>query len=339
MRAPKRFSERSPVVIGVIGTAIVVLSLLLALGAIGLPFGGSGRGYSALFTESGGLESGDEVVVAGLPVGSVDGVHLDNGHVRVDFSLSDDAVHLGKRTRASITTLTLLGKRGLQLDSAGAGSLADGTTIPLRRTTAPYDLTDALSGLTHTTGAIDTAEFAKALRTISSAFQDTPASVRQAVRGVGRISRTIASRESQIHSLLAASNNVSGILAARNTQITRLLDDGTTLLTVLNERRDAIASLLRSVGPLARELEGLVADNKHTLRPALTELTSVVRLLNRNKRNIQIVLDRAGPFAGSLGESVSSGPFFQAYVQNLSRPVDLVGLDTSPLCVLLGCKK
>ena len=65
----------------------------------------------------------------------------------------------------------------------------------------------------------------------------------------------------------------------------------------------------------------------------------MVRLLNRNKRNIQIVLDRAGPFAGSLGESVSSGPFFQAYVQNLTRPVDLVGLDTSPLCVLLGCKK
>ena len=129
MKAPKRFSERSPVVIGVIGTAFVVLSLLLALGAIGLPFGGSGRGYSALFTESGGLESGDEVVVAGLPVGSVDGVHLDNGHVRVDFSLSDDAVHLGKRTRASITTLTLLGKRGLELPTPGLGP-RQGLTIP-----------------------------------------------------------------------------------------------------------------------------------------------------------------------------------------------------------------
>ena len=339
MKLRTSFAERNPVVIGTIGTAVIVLSLLLALGVVGLPFGGGGRSYRAEFSEAGGLQSGDQVVVAGMPVGSVDGVHLDDGHVRVDFTLSDDAVHLGRQTSAAITTLTLLGKRGLELDSAGPGSLASGATIPLHRTTPPYDLTDALSGLTDTTSAIDTAQFATALRTISSAFKDTPASVHRAVRGVSRISRTIAARESQIRSLLAASNNVSGILAQRNTQITKLLDDGTVLLSVLNARRDAIASLLRSVGPLARQLEGLVADNKRTLRPALTELNSVVRLLNRNKHNIQVVLDRAGPFAGSLGESVSSGPFFQAYVQNLTRPVDLIGLDTSPLCVLLGCKQ
>ena len=98
------------------------------------------------------------------------------------------------------------------------------------------------------------------------------------------------------------------------------------LLAELNERRDALSSLLSSVRRLAAQISGLVAENEKLLGPALRELNSVVSLLNRNKRNVEIVLDRAGPFAASLGEAVSSGPFFQAYVQNLTRPLELTGL-------------
>ena len=206
----------------------------------------------------------------------------------------------------------------------------------MTRTIPPYDLTDALSGLTTTSSAIDTASVAKALRTITTTFRHTPAAVGATVRSVSRISTTIASRDNEIHSLLGASNNVSMILARRNAEITTLLDDGSNLFAVINARRQAVTSLLGAATRLAQQLKGLVADNRATLGPALTQLNQVVALLNRNKDNIETILDRAGPFAGSLGESVSSGPFFQSYVQNLTRPVDLTGLDLSPLQGLLG---
>jgi phospholipid/cholesterol/gamma-HCH transport system substrate-binding protein len=337
MKLRKRFSERNPVIIGLIGSSILVGSVFVALNVDSLPFLNDGRAYSALFSESGGLESGDDVRVAGLKVGAVSSVQLDHGRVKVDFSVTDDNVKLGSRTSAAITTLTLLGKRGLKLSSAGPGNLRESSTIPLSRTTPPYDLNDALSGLTTTTAAIDTASFAKALRTISATFQNTPAAVRSTVRNVSRISTTIASRDDEIHSLLGAANNVSGVLAQRNVQITTLLGDGTKLLAMLNARRVAINTLLVGASKLARQLEGLVDDNRRTLGPAMHKLDSVVKVLNSEKKNIDIVLDRAGPFAGSLGESVSSGPFFQAYVQNLTRAADLEGLDTSPLCTLLDC--
>ncbi len=122
----------------------------------------------------------------------------------------------------------MLGKRGLKLESAGPGTLAENSTIPVTRTIAPYDLTDALSGLTTTSAAIDTGSVAKALRTITTTFRHTPAAVRATVRSVSRISTTIASRDNEIHSLLGASNNVSMILARRDAEITTLLDDGST---------------------------------------------------------------------------------------------------------------
>lgn len=332
----KSFAERNSVVLGIIGSAVIVLGLLASLTFQNLPFFNSGTGYSALFSESGGLESGDDVVMSGLVIGSVGSVSLDHGKVRVDFTVTDSNARLGNRTTASVTTETVLGKRGLKLTPAGTGRLADGATIPLSRTEPPYDLTDALSGLTTTTAAIDTNMLARALRTITGTFKNTPAAVQATIRNVSKISATLASRDAEISDLLAASSNVTGILAQRNREITTLLGDGSKLFAVINARRAAVTTLLVQTVQLAQQLRGLVSDNTSTLGPALRSLAHVTDLLNANKQNIDVILDKAGPFAASLGESVSSGPFFQAYVQNLTRPVDLTGLDTSSLNKLPG---
>lgn len=321
----KSFAERSPFLIGLVTSVLVIVVMVLALDVKHLPFSSSGRHYSAIFTETGGLAGGDNVEVAGLAVGSVSSVSLHGDRVRVSFSITDDAVRLGRLTTARISTLTLLGQRGLTLTSVGSGSLNDGATIPDTRTTAPYDLTNALSDLTTNTAAIDTASFAQALRTITATLDKTPDSVRTTVRAVSTISNTIAARDAQISSLFAAANNVSSILDSRTAQITKLLGDGTELLAVVNARRETITTLLTRATSLAAELKGLVKDNKADFGPALSELDKAISLLNQNKTYLDQTLDLAGPFAGSLGESVSSGPFFQSYVQNLLRPLELTG--------------
>ena len=119
--------------------------------------------------------------------------------------------------------------------------------------------------------------------------------MRATVRNVSKIATTIASRNSEISDLLDASNNVTGILAQRNRQITTLLGDGAQLFAVINARRAAVQALLLQTVQLAQQLRGLVADNRATLGPALRSLAHVTDLLNRNKQNIDTILDRAGP--------------------------------------------
>jgi len=93
------------------------------------------------------------------------------------------------------------------------------------RTTAPYDVQQALGTLSDTVDAIDTDQLARAFDTLASTFAGTPADLRASVTGLSRLSTTIASRDNQLRTLLARTRSVSGVLAARNGDISALLAD------------------------------------------------------------------------------------------------------------------
>ena len=60
-----------------------------------------------------------------------------------------------------------------------------------------------------------------------------------------------------------------------------------------------------------------IYENDAQLGPALTELNRVATLLDKHRKDIQASLKPLQQYATSLGESVASGPFFNAYVMNL----------------------
>jgi len=320
----KSFTERDTLTMGIVGTIVVALMLGISLGWDHLPFVDHGTHYSAVFAEAGELQSGDAVVVSGVDVGTVSHVRLDRGHVLIDFDITDNSTHLGSDTRARIVTLTLLGKAGLELDPAGAGTLPADARIPLVRTTSPYDVTTALADLTDTTSQIDVPALAKALSTVSVTFKATPAQLNAALSGVSRISRTIASRDQALQELLANSSAVTGVLNQRNAKIASLLGLGSNLLAELNARQQAIVALLDEATQLSDALSTLVQRNNAALASALDQLNKAVALLNRNKTNLQQTLDGLANYSVELGEAVASGPFFDAYVQNLTSPASLV---------------
>ncbi len=105
-----------------------------------LPLIGGGDVYYAEFSEAGGLKINDEVRVAGVRVGQVEDITLDEGHVLVEFRIDRDT-ELGDDTGASIRVKTLLGAMYLALEPAGAGELEPDddrsrSPGPRRRTTS-----------------------------------------------------------------------------------------------------------------------------------------------------------------------------------------------------------
>src|SRR6476661_5973243 len=143
------FRERNPVIIGAISLAVIALLILGAFRAQDLPLIGGGDTYYAAFSESGGLKANDEVRIAGVRVGKVEDVALDGDHVKVTFRI-DSAADFGTDTRAAIKVKTLLGAMFLSLEPAGSGQLAQGSEIPVSRTSSPYNVVDAFSGLAET---------------------------------------------------------------------------------------------------------------------------------------------------------------------------------------------
>lgn len=309
--------ERNPVQIGVIGIVVAAALVLAGLQYDRLPFIAGGLRYDAYFADAGGLLTGDWVTVAGVNVGKVENVELDGTDVRVRFSLQE-GVELGDSTRADIKTNTILGRKSLEVTPEGSDTMPVGSAIPLERTNSPYSLNDALGDLTTTVSELDTDQFNDALNATSDALADTPPELRTALDGISRLSRSLNSRDESLQELLSRAESVTGILADRSDQINALIVDGNDLLGELDRRRTAISELITNVSAVSRQLTGLVQDNEQQMKPTLDKLNATVDILQRNKDNIGRALDGLGPYATALGEAVSSGPFFMAYVANFS---------------------
>ena len=319
----KPFRERNPVVIGAISLAVIALLILGAFRAQDLPLIGGGDTYYAAFSESGGLKANDEVRIAGVRVGKVESVGLEGDHVKVTFRV-DTPSEFGTDTRAAIKVKTLLGAMYLSLEPAGDGQLAEGTEIPVERTSSPYDVVDAFSGLAETSERIDTDRLAKSLTTLADLTRNTPEEFRGALRGVSALSSNIAARNEQINTLLKNLKRVSGVLDERDGDIVALMKDSDVLFRALVSRREAVHNLLVSTTRLSKELTALVEQSRADLKPALDHLENVVAVLNKNEDNLDNSLRLMAPFYRVFANTLGTGPWFDTYIQNFP-PVPQAG--------------
>jgi phospholipid/cholesterol/gamma-HCH transport system substrate-binding protein len=300
----------------IIGLLVVGLVVVLAFNGPAI-FGG-GTTYQAEFREAAGLTAGDMVTVAGVEAGRVQDVELEGDHVLVTFKVTDAWV--GDRTSASIQIRTLLGAKTLALDPQGDDALGSDRTIPLARTSSPFDVVEAFDGLSGTLDQIDTGQLAQSLNTLSDSFRDTPPEIRGALDGLSRLSTTIASRDEEIRTLLAGTHELAGVLADRNSDVEKLLKDGNLLLGELQRRREAISKLLDGTIALSEQLRGLVSDNKEQLRPTLEQLGRVAALLQRNKDSLGSGIRDLAVFVRVFANATGNGEWFDNYICALLPP-------------------
>lgn len=320
-----RPGERNPFVVGAIGLTILTVLLLAAFRIDDLPLIGGGTPYRAAFRDASGLATGNEVRVSGVKVGTVTGVGLARGvdgpYVRVSFRIDDGDLTLGRETGATIRIKTVLGQKYLALTPAGTGRLAEDEEIPLGRTASPFDVMEAVTGLADTVGKIDVAQLGQAFTVLSQAFADTPDSVRSSLAGLSRLSQTVASRDAELRELLSRARSVTAVLARRDEDFQRLVTDGNLLLAEVQRRRDAIHTLLVATDELARQISGLVADNRTRLAPALAELRQVVATLQRNRNDLDRTVQNMAPFITAFTNVIGNGRWFDSWVDGLVQPL------------------
>lgn len=306
--------------IGLGGTAVVVALVVGAIRFTDLPFIKDGYVLDASFAEVGGLEKGDPVLVSGATIGLVDSIKLDRGVVKVELRVKNRDLRLGDTTQAKIVTTTLLGQAGVQLEPAGQGKLAGGDAIGIKRTSSPYDITAALSDLTTETSEIDVERLSSSLTTLSGTFKNTPGDVKKALTGVDSIATAVSDNDAALQQLLDRATRVSGVLAKRDKQVSTLLSSGQSLLKQLNDRQKVITDLLDDAEALSGQLTAVARENEKVLGPSLTQLNKVIDVLNDNKQNLQKAIVGLRGYATNFGDAIGSGPWFDAYIQNLTSP-------------------
>ena len=310
----KPFAERNRLVMGAIGLGLTAGIVVIALQYDKIPFINQVNDYSAYFAEAGGLTTGARVQVSGLRVGEVSSIELDGPRVLVKFTVDND-VRIGDRSEAAIKTRGLLGSKILEVTSRGDGR-QDGT-IPVERTTSPYQLPDALGDLATTISGLNTNQLSDSLRVLAETFSDTPPDLKIAVEGVARFSDTLNQRDAQLRQLLTNANKSTAVLAERSDQVVGLIGNTNALLAELRSQSAALDQISGNISALSRQLEGFIAENRETMKPAIDKLNGVLTILDNRKERLQKSIKLLDSYAMSLGESVSSGPFFKNYIANL----------------------
>jgi phospholipid/cholesterol/gamma-HCH transport system substrate-binding protein len=310
----KSFAERNPLVIGIVGISLTAAAALAALNYRSLPLINQKTEYSAYLADASGLTSGQAVRVSGLEVGHVESLSLDGPRVLVNFDL-DQNIFIGDRTEVAVKTKSLLGAKFLEVSPRGERPQSG--VIPLTRSTSAYQLPDALGDVTAAISGLNTDQLSQSLQVLSETFKDTPPELKIAAQGVARFSDTLDQRDQQLRNLLANANKITGVLAERSDEVVRLIADSNALLVELESQSAALEHISGNVSAVARQVKGFIGDNRQTLKPALEKLNGVLAIVDNRKEKVQESIKKLNAYAMSLGESVSSGPFFKAYLVNL----------------------
>jgi phospholipid/cholesterol/gamma-HCH transport system substrate-binding protein len=309
-----RHSNASIMRMGTISLVVLLVVMAAAFNLQKFP-GFRGTGFHADLTDASGLARGDMVQIAGVRVGRVNSITIHGDHVTVNFDVHH--AHFGNETRASVEVLNLLGSKYLNLTPAGSGTMPDGSTIPLSRTHASYDIVQTLSELTTTTEKIDTAQLAAALNTLSGTIDAAAPQVHDSFTGISRLSAAIAERDDDLAGLLKHADNVTKLLAQRRGDLVTLMKQGQAIFTEIENRKEAIHTLLVNAQKLATSLTGIVHDNQAQIGPVLADLQTVVGLLRKREKSLQATIHNLGPYASILINVIGTGPWFDAYVPNL----------------------
>lgn len=312
----KPFRERNPLPIGVIGIVATLALVGVAFDVQNLPpF--RGTTYKAQFTEAGDLLAGDEVRIAGIRVGEVKKLKLDGSQVEVDFTVKGDGVQLGTATRAVIKLKTLVGSRYLEIDPDGPGTMNPKTPIPVTRTVSPFSINDAFNGLSNRASSIDAKQLSQSFEVLSSAFANTPGLNKQALVGLSRLSHTVASRDTQLQSLLSHTQQVVGTLNESDANLHILITQAASLLEDVQRRRTVIDQLLVDTSTLAQQLGGLAQDNTAVLNSALGHVNSVFQVLENDRTQLDQTIQLLGPYTRLFSDTIGNGRWFDTVIYNL----------------------
>ena len=256
---------------------------------------GAVTGYSAVFNDASRLKTGDSVRVAGIRVGTVNGVSLQpDKKVVVKFD-ADRSVVLTDGTKAAVRYLNLVGDRYLDLVD-GPGStrrLPAGGQIPVGRTAPALDLDLLLGGLKPVVQGLN----AKDVNALSSAllqvFQGEGGTLQSLFSKTTSFSNALGDNDQTIQQLIENLNTVVATLDKDGGKFSGAIDRLQRLVTGLSDDRDTIGPAIDALSRGTASLADLLANARPPLSGTIEQLSRLAPLLDQDKDRLDATLQKA----------------------------------------------
>jgi phospholipid/cholesterol/gamma-HCH transport system substrate-binding protein len=278
---------------------------------------------NATFVSASQLVEGNNVTVAGEPVGTVEDIRLtDDGQARVEMAIDADGyAPLRQGTRAIIRQASLSGYANryveLQLGGADRAEIDDGGTIDAIRTQSVVELDqlfntfdpEARRGFRDTIAMFGEFNAGKADEAQAALTYFSPA-----LSSSTRLFEALNRNRGDLDRFIVETSRLVTDVAARDADLSGLVRNLSTTLTALGDRRDALGDAVGVLPTFMRRANSTFVNLRTTLDavdPLVADATPVVR------DKLIPLFDQLRPFARDAAPTV----------RDLSRTIRRPGSD------------
>ncbi|MGH2750250.1 MAG: MlaD family protein [Actinomycetota bacterium] len=289
----------------------------------------------AEFTDATGLLKGDAVKAAGVTVGRVSGIAIDDGLALVTMEIND-GVDLPAGVSAEIRFRNLIGQRmvtliqgdaSFQTVAAGPGETAaaqddlmePGDVIPFARTKPAFDLTALFNGLRPLIQSTDASDINIVTEALTEALDGRSQEIKNLLGNVGAISDTLASRDEELGSLLGNVNLLTDDLNARDQQLQGTLADMNDFLADLASSRGDLEQAIVLLDDASRRLDRVVQNNADDLELQFDNLAEILEVVDNRKKELKGVIRSLPSFLVGVERVSNYGQWSNVYLVDVCK--------------------
>ncbi len=291
---------------------------------------GSTAGYSAVFTDSSSIKSGDSVRVSGIRVGTVREVELQpDNTVLVEFD-ANDTIRMTENTKVAVRYLNLVGDRYLELiDQPGSTRIRPpGTRFGIEQTEPALNLDLLLGGLKPVIQGLNPADVNALTNSLIQILQGQGGDLESLFSRTSSFTDAIADNGQTVESLIDNLNDTLSVLSKDGQQFSGAVDGLERLVTGLAAERDPIGEAITALDDGTASLAGLLTDARPALSGTVDQLTRLAPLLSNETdlARLDLVLQKTPQNYRKLVRLGSYGSWLNLYICGVSiRVSDLQG--------------
>jgi phospholipid/cholesterol/gamma-HCH transport system substrate-binding protein len=302
-----------------IKVSIFAIVMLLVAAGLVVVFGqfrfASGNTFHANFSEASRLKAGQDVRIAGVPVGSVKKVKLNpDNSVDVTFDVNE-RYQLYTSTRAVVRYQNLVGDRYLEITS-GPGELRKlpaGGTIVRANTQPALDLDALLGGLKPVLKGLDGKKVNEVSNAVIELLQGQGGALNNLLTSTGAFTTDLAARDQLIGDVINNLNTVLGTVDDKGAQFNASVDQLQQLITGLAEHRDPIAGAIPPLASATNDLTELLQTSRRPVQGVIENLRPFVQRMDERKADVNKVIEPLAENYLRLNALGAYGSFFNIY--------------------------
>jgi phospholipid/cholesterol/gamma-HCH transport system substrate-binding protein len=256
---------------------------------------GAVTGYSAVFNDASRLKAGDSVRVAGIRVGTVNGLSLrPDKKVVVKFD-ADQSVVLTDGTKAAVRYLNLVGDRYLDLVD-GPGStrrLPGGGQIGVDHTAPALDLDLLLGGLKPLILGLNPHDVNALSAALLQIFQGEGPTLQSLLNKSTSFSNALADNDQTIEHLIDNLNAVATTLQKDGGKFSEAVDRLEKLITGLAGDRNTVGSAIDALSKGTTSVANLLSQARPPLSGTIDQLNRLAPNLDNDKDRLDAALQKA----------------------------------------------